>query len=256
LLPPFVKLNGRGGVIRDLADALELDIVSAMLQYWEGQKRRIIDALEERVPDDRKGVQLTMPFWRQEAKNLLAILLPLIQRGAENGVTAHEVAFTQATNISLDWTLAHTDAADWARRYCGELVKGVEDTTSRRVAAQVSNWIETQDRTFPDLVSAIAKDPAFNEKRARLIAATESTRAHAEGEMTAAETAEAEGYVEYIKRWDTARDDRVCEICGPLDNQEVIGARATFDTLVGPLEGPPAHPNCRCGLGMIPRLPK
>lgn len=42
--------------------------------------------------------------------------------------------------------------------------------------------------------------------------------------------------------WTTARDDRVCPICGPLDGRRYEIWRETFPS------GPPAHPNCRCGL--------
>jgi len=46
--------------------------------------------------------------------------------------------------------------------------------------------------------------------------------------------------------WITARDDRVCPICGPLDSQRYEHWRDSFPS------GPPAHPNCRCGLRYDP----
>ena len=229
--------------------------MSAMLAYWQGQKIRIQDELEPKIPEDRKAiVQLTLGFWKEEAKKLLSILLPFLQSGAENGVSVQQAA---NTGIGLDWTLVNTDAANWARVYCGELVTKVTDTTRKRVGAQVANWYEMQDRTFPDLVNAIANDPAFNQARARLIATTEATRAHVEGELMAAGHMEDAGFYEYLKRWDTANDDRVCQICGPMHGVEVKGVRAMFDLPNGDQkEGPPAHPGCRCGVSMIPVVPE
>ena len=52
-----------------------------------------------------------------------------------------------------------------------------------------------------------------------------------------------EGVVEG-KRWNTAVDELVCPICGPLHNV-VVGINETFP---GGYQNPPAHPNCRCGL--------
>jgi hypothetical protein len=48
-----------------------------------------------------------------------------------------------------------------------------------------------------------------------------------------------------LKVWHTARDERVCPACGPLDKQAVpIGQ--PFNTAYGKLWVPSMHPNCRC----------
>ncbi|NIV32438.1 MAG: hypothetical protein GWN58_24250 [Anaerolineae bacterium] len=230
--------------------------MTVMLDYWQGQKIRIEQELEPQIPEGRKAVQLSFAFWKEEAKKLLGVLLTSIQQGAENGIAVQQRAI-DAEGLSLDWTLVNTDAANWARVYAGELVKKVTDTTKKRVGAQVANWYEQADRTFPELVQMIAEDPAFNRARARLIAMTESTRAHVEGELMAAGHMEDAGFYEYVKRWGTARDDKVCAICGPMDNTKVMGVRGLFKLPNGDKkEGPPAHPGCRCGVSMIPRVPK
>lgn len=51
-------------------------------------------------------------------------------------------------------------------------------------------------------------------------------------------------------RWRTARDERVCPKCGPLDGVK-IKINEMFDTAVGPVDGPPLHPICRCELEML-----
>lgn len=48
-----------------------------------------------------------------------------------------------------------------------------------------------------------------------------------------------------LKVWHTARDERVCPSCGPLDKQAVL-VNQPFKTDHGPLWVPSMHPNCRC----------
>jgi rubredoxin len=62
-----------------------------------------------------------------------------------------------------------------------------------------------------------------------MIAVTETTRVFAEGNKLAWDST---GVVSGSK-WQTANDDLVCPICGPLNEQ------VTDDE-------PPAHVNCRC----------
>lgn len=50
------------------------------------------------------------------------------------------------------------------------------------------------------------------------------------------------------KRWLTAPDEMVCEICGAMDGK-AVSFEGTFELPTGEeVEGPPAHPNCRCTL--------
>jgi hypothetical protein len=44
--------------------------------------------------------------------------------------------------------------------------------------------------------------------------------------------------------WNTANDDLVCAICGPLNQQE----RPLDEPFDGGIERPAAHPRCRCWL--------
>lgn len=48
-----------------------------------------------------------------------------------------------------------------------------------------------------------------------------------------------------LKVWHTARDERVCPSCGPLD-KKAVPVNQPFKTDHGPLWVPSMHPNCRC----------
>ena len=73
--------------------------------------------------------------------------------------------------------------------------------------------------------------------RARLIARTESVRAHSEGRKMVYEKAGIKKV-----RWHTAYDERVCSECGGLDGLEFS---------LNDVPGPPRHSGCRCSLEAI-----
>jgi SPP1 gp7 family putative phage head morphogenesis protein len=73
--------------------------------------------------------------------------------------------------------------------------------------------------------------------RARTIARTEIIRAHAEGQLMALEEMGVEE-VGVAVEWATAGDEKVCELCAPLE-----GVVLKIEEAKGLL---PRHPNCRC----------
>lgn len=130
----------------------------------------------------------------------------------------------------FDLTLAHEQAQQWARGYSYDLVRGISNTTRQILQTAVGDWVG-QSRPLSDLVAAV--QPAFGANRARAIAFTESTRAFAEGSIASFEQS---GVVDAFE-WATARDERVCPICGGYEGRQF------------PLRGdlrPPAHIGCRC----------
>jgi len=217
-----------------------------------------MERIEPKVPKDRKAVEdipalLDTAFWDDEMRSLLAVLMPFLIRGAEAGV-ALQAATVQSLGVAVDWTIPYTEAADWARKYGGKLVRGVTRTTRDRVGVNVSNWIESGE-SLPSLVRQLQSDHGFSRARAKLIAITETTASYSRGEMTAAGELEKEGYFDYEKEWQTAMDDIVCPICKPLQGERVSGVNTNFDTTAGSIKGPPAHPGCRCWVNTIPVIP-
>ena len=120
--------------------------------------------------------------------------------------------------IPLD---AEADA--WSEERAIQLADGITATTQSRID---NGWSPEQ---------------AMSDARAEVIAATEVTAATTAGEWRTVLAAAAFGIL-LSPRWYTAEDERVCDICGPLNGApiEVFGGWAA--------NGPPAHPNCRCFL--------
>jgi phage portal protein BeeE len=90
--------------------------------------------------------------------------------------------------------------------------------------------------------------------RAQTIARTELMTASNQGQQSLWEAARAEGLLraERTKRvWILTPDDRLCEeICEPMEDQEV-GLDEPFTTGAGEqIAAPPAHPSCRCAVGL------
>lgn len=85
--------------------------------------------------------------------------------------------------------------------------------------------------------------------RAYTVARTELATAYNQGAYEGTKQAQAAGYMgDVVKVWCTADDERVCSICGSLENVEVAmddefdGASSSWSTRLTP----PAHPGCRC----------
>lgn len=96
--------------------------------------------------------------------------------------------------------------------------------------------------------------------RAQTFARTSALQAANEASLASWEEAVASGAVavDTIKRyWIVSEDERLCPICAaiPTLNANGVGLRDTFDTPVGRLLTPTAHPNCRCTTWVRLELP-
>lgn len=141
-------------------------------------------------------------------------------------------------DIGINWELVNEAVATWARTYSHNLVNGINTTTSRKLTRAIIDFSESPDMTMNQLTDRIA--PIFGADRASNIAITETTRAYALGNKEAwAQSKVTEGV-----RWNTANDELVCPICGPL-NQQTVEIGGMFP---GNIDNPPAHPRCRCWL--------
>ena len=150
---------------------------------------------------------------------------------------------------ALDWTV--NDYVPSLIRLTGS--ESLINATREGVTELVALWERGElpgGRGLPDLTQAM--ELYFTPERARRIAVTEATRVYAEGNRTAwlnsyadEEMTQAKGIL--AMRWNTARDERVCPICAPL-NGKVVLADDEF-----PVDGgiPPAHVNCRCWLSPV-----
>ncbi len=133
---------------------------------------------------------------------------------------------------------------DWLAEYVPGLIKEIDDTTQKIIQRAIETSRVTPGMTVQDIAALV--EPAVGKTRAAAIAITETTRAASQA------TVEYQGYLRdrgvIMERiWNTDNDDKVCPICGPLDNKPEDLWESISPGTGG---GPPAHVNCRCDTGL------
>lgn len=119
----------------------------------------------------------------------------------------------------------------------------------------VQNAIENETKLPQDMIDRmVAQYEARSLKyRAEMIARTETSRASNAGQQEAWDQAVDQGLLDpktTRKVWIAADD--ACADCLAIidDNEDGVPIDEDFDTFDGPMDGPPAHPNCRCGMAL------
>jgi len=133
---------------------------------------------------------------------------------------------------------------------------GIEERRLRdfRFDGQLRNAMETGKPLKPEQIDKMVEAYArkYRKYRSETIARTESLRATNAGVTAAWDQAVTGGKVDgaLVRRlWITATDERLCEICAPipgLNPKRGVELSKPFATPKGPIQQPPAHPNCRC----------
>ena len=145
---------------------------------------------------------------------------------------------------------AQAYAASYAQRRAGEMLSesgrmSVTKTTRAAVRTAVADTIEKGD-SLQTLAAKLRADHAFGKDRALTIARTETTTAQGRGAMAAFQSQGFEG-----KRWVTAGDGQVCEICAAAEDEGVIPVARMFNN---GLDAPGAHVRCRCKLEPVAEI--
>jgi hypothetical protein len=127
-----------------------------------------------------------------------------------------------------------------------------------RYAVAVENFRQGQTRAgvAPGVVERRVE--AYTQRliraRATSIARTETIAAANAGQQAVWADARQAGLVSPDARqvWIITPDDRLCEICEAIPDQNPDGVPIgqPFQTDEGLVSGPPAHPGCRCAVGL------
>ena len=136
-------------------------------------------------------------------------------------------------------------AAKWAHKHAGALIDGVSKTTRREIRDLVTDAFKS-GKSVRTLIKDIAATLGDDE-RAATIARTETMYAANHGKLLEAQDAVDAGDLseDAVKEWITTPDDLLCPICEPMDGVQVP-LDEDFDVDGDSIDGPPAHPNCRC----------
>lgn len=270
-----------------IADAIRSGQADALLQYINAPELPPID-LEKVPAKMRKaatpitatGVAITTAATRAEQKEIAAALQ--IRTALQS--LAWASGESASAGLGGSFTLANPYTVPWLEQRTAELVVEITTTTReairetvaqlyleggspQRLARRVKPLIGLRSdqmravlRRGEELtaagVSQAAQTRALDaygrkllRQRAELIARTETIFAQAAGQNQSFQLAVDQGLVlaGSVRVWVADPGERTCPICIDLDGQEQpIGGM--FESIVGPLEMPPAHPNCRCAI--------
>lgn len=208
-------------------DEIERRLARKLGRLGQEQVRQVLDMLG----NPPKFENITPELWEALGADIQGILQPELEAIFRGQIGQLMVS----SGVGVDWGLINARAAEWAREYSYELVKGITNTTRDALRQQVEGFF-TDRRTLGDLEASISQ--LFGPVRAEMIAVTETTRASVQGELAFGEELRVLG-LQSVEVWQTNHDELVCPICSPL-NQRPRGQGWNVP--------PPAHPRCRCWL--------
>ena len=175
-------------------------------------------------------------------RSLTEDLEPVLQKIYETQIKL-TISETKETipDASVDTERWTTAAQDWANSYTFNLVKDITDNTRKDIQVMINKLVVNPLMTSKDIDSGLYK--TFSAYRVAMIATTEVGRAKAAAINGYAELL-TEDDIPVVKRWNTSFDEKVCPICSPMDDKLDGEYKKQFEF------GPPAHPNCRCKIGV------
>ena len=250
------SMNRDGASVDFESDAIAPQLAEA-IRLAQAEVGADVWAFIKAAPDSRAEVEKRLrQLIGDELNGQLASIVAAIMAGQKpdlSGLTAglraklepelakiaYEIALREATTLGIMFDPARLNAAAlaWAKSYVYDMVKGLTNTTLETVRNAIAQFVSTPGMTNADLEALLA--PAFGEVRAEMIAVTEVTRAYSEATNSYQEMLRESG-LNFVRVWQTSDDEKVCEICGPLDGKTEAVWADQFPS------GPPAHVNCRC----------
>lgn len=197
----------------------------------------LLDAMKSGAAASRSGIDMkfdaTNPEAVRWAEEHAAELVTDVTNGARDAIRA-------AVTDGVAGGLSRADVA--------KLVRASIGLTERDASAVISREVDLIERGI-DPADAVRRAGRYADKltrsRARTIARTETMRASNEGQAQLWKQAQDAGLLTGRERkvWITADP---CPICAALDGERV-GLNEDFS--IG--SDPPAHPNCRCTVGIV-----
>jgi hypothetical protein len=183
------------------------------------------------LPSADEEIDKTEEAWRAE---FYRIYLSAIMDGID--------LWGRTAKFDLDYTKINPEAVKAAQRMSLYFLREVDKTTKTVIRDVIRQFVDTPGMTLGDVIKMLP----FDAQRAERIAITEITRAYAQANTNiGAELKREFPNVPVVKFWFTNQDDRVCDICGPLDTGKPVPFDKPFNAELG-IDSPPAHPNCRC----------
>lgn len=269
--------------IRKFLNAKEPQLVLFLQTLWRNQQRAITyKELREAILDGELSEKLMQDWYQDYARFVIEKVAPLWQEAMKEANKPFMEAmpkyiYNPMQREVIDWTNNH--AAQFVTSVTRDQITAMREVIKRATQLHDMNVDELARAIRPmvglDYRQAIANENFYkslidsgvkpkkalemsikysarqNRHRAMRIARTELIFSYNQGSYYGTKQAQEQGLLgEVQKVWCTAADERVCEICGPLEGVS-IAMDDDFDFKTKLIEPgikrvPPAHPHCRC----------
>jgi hypothetical protein len=258
LLPDELKTRDKSEPGRLRKMLYEKKLARIISKRFKRQKEKIALWLSMRYPERSKVVNIKEPpplpddlFDDDESD---AELHRLFTGAYMHGVNLHE----ETASFNLDYSVINERALAWAHKNTSELLigkkdkdgnwqKGIDEITIDTIKTAIGSFVETPGMTISDVVNQLP----FDTGRSFRVARTEITHVYAQAELqTGIETKKEYPDVRVTKTWESALNERTCELCGGLHGVEVD----IDDDFPGGYKAPPAHPWCDCSISVRTRI--
>ena len=129
-----------------------------MLRAFRKQRAQVLDLVSRYYPE--RKAKLPFDYVPEFDDEDMADLIEALTNGLHGGISI----FGAKVQPAIDFTLTNREAAEFARKYAYELVKGINETTASVLKDAISSFVETPGMTLGQLESILPFDPVRAER--------------------------------------------------------------------------------------------
>lgn len=249
-----------GKVFDDLRDGVQKSFMAGA-KYWKDAARIDISFDLFHPQTVRTIQQQTFGLIQQVSEATRQGVKEYVSASVENGVNPRETARQVKRIIGL--TARQTRAVANYRKYLtqGKPAALQRELRDRRHDKTVARAIEQGVKLSQEQIDTMVGkyEQRYLAYRAEVVSRTEALTALHNSQQEVWRQAVENGDVEYsgmYRRWFVAHGERTCPTCKevPGMNEDGVALDQPFQTPLGPVMGPPLHPQCRCTVFTRPRV--
>lgn len=234
-IPDWVNVAIKARMAADLDSAFDPFLKAADMQMTF--EKRLLRTIEDIYAEWMPKIQsATISAVTVDLGPMYTQIQSAAERMYTDAISSGSLARAAELGWGVDYEELLTESLDWAGDQGRLLIERIR-ATDQKYISKLTGQLQRGEITEDAAINMLER--SFGSVRAGMIASTETTRALAGASERLQADMAAQG-VQTVRRWLTAEDERVCDICGPLDHK-------THDVWAGSFpSGPPAHTNCRC----------
>jgi hypothetical protein len=259
------RIVERDRTLGKISQRLERDLGKAFKAQGQAFLKRF-EALKDRFPVEESfivGQRLyVVPLWEvlrdsdweplfdQAADETASAFVDPLERSVGLAMQAGSERAGAEFGMTLSWSLENPEATSYLQAHGADLVANVNDTVRGYIRTVVATGRENgwsydkMAKAISDRYTefAVGRPQQHIDSRAHMIAVTETGEAYAAGNYQSVVEMQASG-LEMEKRWVTAEDDRVSDLCAGNEAEGWIPVDQPHQS--GHMH-PLGHPACRC----------